>query len=296
MGRRSAVQTPPLLVGLALFISGCVTQSTAKPESAPAPVVLGIHQSAYLAGSVGPRRMPPPHERGVQSIAVLYLPRAEIELWYRGLTIFQARDYKADSKTVLPGAIFEEQLLAQSAEAPFVKLRFLSAEEARLADHISYNKWLGTRSIDDTGRAMLAALRARDVDQVLLVEEPESLRDFIFGSDYPLPTKGFYGKQFFGTYVIAGFHAVLIDTATSEEVQSSRFAQVSAAPLSLTLRGAFEDHTEGEQKLMSAALRQRIVNNVKYMLQLLKVMPGDDGAFLTYDPVRDKPGGDDYPQ
>lgn len=142
------------------------------------------------------------------------------------------------------------------------------------------------RSFDETGKQLLADLKAAGIDAVLVMEEPESWPDFLSVSTYTLPSKGMWYGLNEGVHTLAGFRFFLVDTASGKEIEDTAFNQVSTEPIDIRQwKGPFEAYSPSEQDNIKGHIRVRVANNVKVMLQLLKAIPGDDGEFLVYDPA-----------
>ena len=279
------------LAGLAFALAACGVGGPLGP-SEPG-------YSVYYERSYGLRRMPPLHERGVDSIAVVYRPKSTVGFQYRGF--FRTTLYEAYSESILPRAFIEKLLLAELRRAPFVKARLLAPEEMRLLDHLSEpaepglflqashdfdREWV----FDETGKKLLAAMKAEGVDALLIFEEPESMRNF-FGSSSPrdrLPPKGLWYRRNWGVHAVAAFRFVLIDTATGEPLENSSYFQASTEEVDVNpWKGQFENYSPVERKYIVKSIGERYFTNLKAMLQLLKVTPGEDGTFLNVD---SKPG------
>ena len=279
------------LAGLAISLTSCGVGGLLGP-SAPG-------YSVYYERSYGLRRMPPLHERGVDTLAVAYRPQRKIEFQYDGM--FRRTIDESISESVLPRAFVEKLLLAELRRAPIVKARVLAPDEMLVLDHLNKpavpgwflqapndfdREWV----FDETGKWLLAAMKADGIDALLIIEEPDSMRNF-FISRSPrdrLPAKGLWYRRSWGVHAVAGFRFVLIDTATGAPLENSSYFQASTEEIDVNpWKGDFDSYSPAERKYIVKSVGERFFVNIKAMLQLLKVTAGPDGTFLDVD---SKPG------
>jgi len=291
---RFAALLPSLVLAVLLLLPGCAEMRTAGGPLGPNR---NLGYSAFYDKSGDLRRMPPLHERGVKSLAMIYLPRDQIVLRSYGLMGVNFRSSEVAIELVVPNGFVEDRLITESSSAPFVKTRLATPEETQLTEHTTVDPATGARSFDDTGRQILAGLHGAGVDAVLVAEERESVSDFVFQSAFlPLPSKSLVYKRGWDPHAVAAFRFFLIDTATAKELENSSFTQASAATAPIRWQNSFDLYSLGDRLVIKTALRERLANNVRAMLQLLKVIPGEDGAFLTFDPAEESRANRPYPQ
>ena len=290
-----------LFVSLALVLGACETSGVSKPRS----------YSTNYAGSLALRKLPPPHERGIKTIALVYrsydkglivletnqASRTSAAFGVIGLLVGAAIDaanreeYEADADSMFRQSYFAERFYEEMKAAPYVKAYKLTAQDGITADALNDSKgFYEERRFDGTAREQLAALKAKGVDAILVVDEQEEI--VYGGAAGSLPAKGIYFFDDAGS-AVAGFRFSLIDTATGEEFEDSGFVQGSMDEVDLSRAAPLESYSDWERQRIRAALEVRVASNVRVMLELLKVVPGEDGNFLSFDPY-EKPPASDY--
>lgn len=297
--KRLACPTISASFALLLFLAGCA--ETYRPAGAPSGTgffdTWKVRYSANYDYSLKMRKMPPLHERGVKVVATVYqpYPLAGFQIAIGSPAGPNWEMTEADVSSLIPLRFVEERLFAELEFSPHVKVVPLGSRGSillgSLEDRGFYNKWV----FDADGKADLKEFKSNGIDAILLIQEQRTLPGIRGFSTIPAPSKGLVYWVTKRIRAVAGFRFSLIDTATGEPMKNTDYIQISAEPIQLRWRDSPEAYTLEEKALIAAALKDRKAHNVRTMLQLLKILPGKDGKFLSFDPYEKEPGPE-YPE
>lgn len=282
---------------LLVVVCMSVTAACASGDGGAVPAPIAAYQadptkSIYYQTSVGMRRAPPLHERGIENLGLLYAPAPALHLDYVGITVFENRHDEIGAEKFVPPAFAKGLFLERINASPHVSVASIDGEYASLLDQIEQSWSTSEYYLADAGMSRLADLRRIGFDAILVVRE-RLLPDFISNRDWAtLGPLGLYRRPFWEVQAYGGFEFFLIDTTTGKEIKNTRFLQISMAPVAgVKDVSAPELYTQVERSAISYALEARISNNVTLALRLLKIIPGEDGEYLTYDPEVENPPG-----
>lgn len=279
-------------IGSLVFMAGCAEDMVPGGMSRMA---VTAERSLHYSRTVGMRRQPPLHERGVKSVGLLYEASDHMVLHNVGITIFENQRHEIDTRTLIPAGGVRDLFVNRINTSGQVEARVLSPAESVIGQHIKWSPALQGYRIGDDGAAILGDLRAAGLDALLIVWERER-PDLIGQVELTVADKGLYHRTFWSVYAFGIFEFLLIDTASGEEMENSRYVQVSMKAIpDLKWQGAFESYPATWQDVIVEAVKERVDNNVTMTLQLLKIIPGEDGEYLIYDPETEGTS-DDYPQ
>ena len=292
MTLRFGGSTKCLLIVLLVSVVGCSSDGTRRPPPLDAPYQVDPTRSLFYQRTVGMRRAPPLHERGFKRLVVLYRSASVVYLDYLGLTAFSNQHYEARAEEFVPSNYGKNLVLELINASPHVSAAVVGDGQDEALDQIEAASGASEDSIAKFGLDWLADLRRSGVDALLVIREtsmPSPRGGDLWARMAPL---GLYRAPRYPVRAYAGFEFLLLDATNGRQVKNSKFIQVSMAPVPAVRQISDPKfYTPVEKAAISEALKARIKNNVILALQLLKIIPAEDGEYLTYDPEVENPPG-----
>lgn len=270
---------------LLLWLGGCASDTDA--DSADRGPSLAERVNFIGLGNLNTMlKMPPIHERGVRSVAVIYKGNGVLDLTHDiDAFLFKAPTYdEMSSDQMVPHSLGEDLFVEMINQGGFVEARGYGQTHADLAERVERSYWESSGHSYDAanGEALVKDLGRRGHDTVLLVKEID-ISDYSQGNNRVKGAKGVAGDED-GLFVYASFWVGLIDTASNEIRPLGRYVQVSAKVFpDMVGQQSFQGFSADERNRIVETIKTLIENNVRQALLAFKMIPIRDQEFMTWE-------------